>query len=488
MRLSIRAKLFAALLLTSALVATGMLGAVKWSFERGFKRYVGQVEAQALTELGAYLAEAYEEQGDWTFIREHPGRWHELWVRSFLASAGRLGPEHGDAPPPFPPANRRPPPPDHSGIHPPRPARNAYRRLVLLDVDRNLVAGPREGLSEVALQPLRSGDAVIGYLGLGQRQRPRSLQDERFARSVSRAFWVAAGLMVAIAAVMAFLLAKPLVRPIRVLSEGTQRLAAGDYDSRLADHRGDELGQLARDFNALAEVLGAQERSRRQWVADTAHELRTPVAVLRAQLEAIQDGVRAADAEQLAAMSRQVLQLAALIDDLNALSLLEAGAAPARREPLDLAALLAETIAAHRSAIDAAGLTLDDAAANRPGLVVEADPKQLRQLLDNLLSNALRYTDAGGRIRVALSREAEEVRMDIEDSAPAVAEADLERLFDRFFRVDSSRNRATGGTGLGLAICRNIVRANGGRIAAAASDLGGVKISTWLKQAGDRDD
>jgi two-component system sensor histidine kinase BaeS len=217
-------------------------------------------------------------------------------------------------------------------------------------------------------------------------------------------------------------------------------------------------------------------------MADVAHELRTPLAVLRADLEAVQDGVRSASGESLNSLLAEVRTLNKLIDDLHDLSLADVGALSYRKAVLGVDELLQRCIAPFRERFAHKQLRLVTAPTD-PELRVFADGSRLQQLLNNLLENSLRYTDAPGETRVSGARDGGEVLMSIDDSAPGVPPELLPRLFERFFRVDSSRNRETGGSGLGLAICRSIVEAHGGSIAAARSMLGGLRIDIRLPLA-----
>lgn len=230
-----------------------------------------------------------------------------------------------------------------------------------------------------------------------------------------------------------------------------------------------------------AESPETVEAQRRQWVADTSHELRTPVAVLRAQIEAMQDGVHPTTPENLDVLHEQVLALGRLVDDLHLLARGDAQAVTCRLQPLDLAGLVRDALQAQASRLDKAGLTME---ARLPEeLVLPGDRSRLRQVLANLLENSTRYTDRGGTIRVTLTRQGRHALLALEDSAPGVPPEAYDRLFDRFYRVDPSRTREQGGTGLGLSICRTLVEAHGGTIRALPSDLGGLRLEVRLNLA-----
>ncbi|WP_420853045.1 ATP-binding protein [Spiribacter vilamensis] len=288
-----------------------------------------------------------------------------------------------------------------------------------------------------------------------------------------------AAVSVALAALLGLLLARGFLAPVRRVATATRILADGDLTTRVSELRRDELGQLARDFNRLAETLEHNERLRREVMSDLSHELRTPVSVLRGELEAIEDGVRPLTAETVAGLQESVATLGRLIDDLYELSLADAGALSYRMGMVELAGLLSDLAEHWQSRFDEAGLALELALPADP-ITVRGDRRRLEQLWTNLLQNNLRYTDPGGRARLRLEADDEGATVRLEDSAPVVPEPALERIFERLYRVEGSRSRASGGAGLGLAIGRSIVEAHGGSIEAYPSPLGGLGIRVWL--------
>jgi two-component system sensor histidine kinase BaeS len=218
-------------------------------------------------------------------------------------------------------------------------------------------------------------------------------------------------------------------------------------------------------------------------VADTSHELRTPLAVLRAQLEAVQDGVRSASRENLDAMLRQVLSLNKLIDELYALARADVGTLEVRMEPVDLWHLASAQAQAFEARLQAAGLRLEIGAAPPQHPAVLLDPDRMRQVLDNLLENSLRYTASGGRVRLSADADGAAFHLHLDDSAPGVPDAALPRLAQRFYRVDASRSRAHGGAGLGLALCRRLLEAQGASLAFSHSPMKGLRATIAIPLA-----
>jgi two-component system, OmpR family, sensor histidine kinase BaeS len=278
--------------------------------------------------------------------------------------------------------------------------------------------------------------------------------------------------------VAAFVLAAGLAywlsRRVRALVHLTNALIRGDYTVRLAPRGQDELAQLARDFNTLAATLAAAQEARRAWIADIAHELRTPLAVLRAEIESLQDGVRPLNQDNVASLAHETGRLTRLVDDLHTLSLSDRGALSYHRERVDVADAVRDAVAAQR--LQTEERDLDVRLDLEDDTLVFADETRLGQVFANLMQNSLRYTDAPGRVAIAVRRDGDRVIVDWHDSKPGVAADELPHLTQRLYRVESSRSRAGGGSGLGLAIARAIVEGHGGTLSVAASPLGGLAV------------
>nr|WP_245399805.1 ATP-binding protein [Atopomonas sediminilitoris] len=296
----------------------------------------------------------------------------------------------------------------------------------------------------------------------------------------------AALLVLGLALLLAVVWAQWFVRPIRRVAQGAQQVALGNYQARVSVSGQDELADLAQHFNAMAQALGRDDQRRRQWLADISHELRTPIAVISAEVEALQDGIRQPTPERIAALYADLRALGVLIEDLHQLSLADQGALALTWASVDLHALVQSHGVLFTPRMAAQQLRLSVQADGASSCWVRADARRLSQVLNNLLHNSARYTDPGGEVRVHLSATADQVRLVISDSAPAVPAADIDKIFDRLYRVDSSRSRLAGGSGLGLSICKTIIEAHGGSIVAAPSALGGLQICITLPKGGAR--
>jgi two-component system, OmpR family, sensor histidine kinase BaeS len=430
-----------------------------WSFERGFVQYVNRADEARLELMTDRLADVYAREGGFAALAGDTDRWMAM-------SRDALG-----LPSSAEPGQRRELP---LTIDP---------RLLLFDADHRRLIGSPDAEARAVLEPIDTNGPVVGYLGYVPRlERLQSLERVYLRRQYQAFAAVAVGMVLA-ALGLAAGLAYWLTRRVRALVRGTNALIGGDYAARVTPHGHDELARLARDFNTLAATLAAAREARRAWVADIAHELRTPLAVLRGEIESLQDGVRALDQASVASLAHETTRLTRLVEDLHTLSLSDRGALTYHREPVDVADVLEDAVAGWRREAEEHGLSLtldleDDA-------IVLADETRLAQVFANLMQNSLRYTDAPGRIAIGLQRERDRVVIDWQDSAPGVAAEELPRLTERLYRVDASRSRVSGGAGLGLAITRAIVEGHGGRLVTAASPLGGLAIRLELPRWSD---
>ena len=288
--------------------------------------------------------------------------------------------------------------------------------------------------------------------------------------------------------------------PLRSASRQIFRMAQGEIGlQKVPVKLDDEVGELIKGFNFLVSRLEetteqklASERERvrekerieillRQWMADTSHELRTPISVLRAQIEAIQDGIHAANEKTLNVLHREVVGLSHLVDDLHTLALSDVQQFRGQMVPVDPVEVLDDAVQAFADRFQSAGLKIRLSDGLEPGLLTYFDPSHLRRLYSNLLENTLRYTDRGGELAIAANVDGDRLTILFDDTAPGVPAEALPHLFERFYRVDASRSREFGGSGIGLAVCLAIVEAYGGTIRAMDSPLEGVRIILQLK-------
>ena len=479
MTFSIKYKLMLTLVTTVIVVVGIMLLLTKWSFDRGFMHYVSSVEHDMHSSLVSMLADEYRTTGSWKSLRHNSRLWLELNVESLSnVNLRRLHRFHHSNP-----AGREPPP--RPGPIPGEWHEQNYRlfalrpETVLFDAHKQPVIGRFRPGESLNYMPVTVNGQTVGYLGVRPRHNIFEARDLRFSRRLTRVFiFIALTLAVAFA-LIALPVSRQLVRPIQELSKATRSLASGRYDTRIAMAGNDEMGQLARDFNSLSDTLERNETLRRQWIADISHELRTPLAILQGEIEAMQDGIRDCTPDRLKQIHAQTLNLSRLVNDLYELSLSDIGALSYRKQSVDVRGIVESCILDLRDAFAEKRIDLHTPSAQDP-LMVVGDPDRLKQMFFNVLHNSLRHTDAGGTVQVEMRKQDGRVVVDVRDSTPGVGPDHLPHLFERLYRVDDSRSRATGGAGLGLAISRNIAEAHDGRISATNSPLGGLWVQIDL--------
>lgn len=466
-------KLFAVIAGTIAALTLAAYAVFSWSFDRGFVEYINRADEARLGPLIAVLAEGHAKAGGWDWIAKDRERWIAL-VRAHLglpapAAAETTGQPQAAAKPEAVDSVRLP-----LTIDP---------RLLLFDASRKQLIGRPELAERARLRAIVSQGQTVGYLGYVPRtELLESIERVYLSRQHLTFAGLAAAMLFASLALSAGV-SYWLTRRVRVLAQAAQALRAGHYDSRLREAGHDELAQLARDFNALAAALESARRARQQWIADIAHELRTPLSVLRGEIEALQDGVRPLDQAAVNSLAAEAARLARLIEDLHTLSMSDLGALSYHKEPVDVAEVVEDVIAPQRRALAQRGLAL---ALDLQESVMQADGERLAQLFANLLQNSSRYTDAPGTIAVRVRPEAGRVLIDWEDSAPGVPAEDLPRLTERLYRVEGSRSRSGGGSGLGLAIANALVQGHGGSLHTSASALGGLRVRIEFPAEGGR--
>jgi signal transduction histidine kinase len=303
--------------------------------------------------------------------------------------------------------------------------------------------------------------------------------EEDFLDRLRWSLLLAGGVGALAAGLTALLAGRYITRRLRAVAESAGAIAAGDLSQRVGDASNDELGELAAAFNRMAESLASQEEARQRLVADIAHELRTPLAVLQAEIEALQDGVTQATPERFASLHEEARLLARLVDDLRTLSLADSGQLSLQRREEDLAGIAERAAAAVAAQARVKDVRLDLALqASLPRVALDSD--RIAQVLRNLLSNALRHTPSGGRVALALRAEDGRAVVEVSDTGAGIPPEALPHVFDRFYRADPSRSRATGGSGLGLAIARQLVRAHGGDITVQSTPRDGTTFRFWL--------
>ena len=465
------------LLVGAVLLAVTVLGAaVAWNLRTGFSDYLRAQDEHWLDRFAEVAAVAVAERG-LAALSGPPGSLRPLFEA--------VAPSNGSPPRPGPgglggPEGPPPPRPGPGGRPPPGAQRTADR-LSLVDSEGVPLAGRVLAPQDVSAERrIVVGGRTVARAQLMRVPFATADVDAAFLARQYRGIVLTALLLTLLAVAGAVWAGRRWLRPVRDVQHAARRVAQGAFDVRLAPQGNDELADLSHDINAMAVSLQQLEASRRRWMAELSHEMRTPLAVLRGEVEALVDGVRPLTAAAMLSLQEEVARVTRLVQDFHELALSDLRALPCSFGPVQPAALLRDALARVQPRAQAAGLHL--------GLEVDAapplahwDPQRIGQLLSNLLENSLRYTDTPGRVTLRLQPgSAAQAVFCIDDSAPGVAAADHERLFEPLYRADASRSRRLGGSGLGLAICRAIVRSHGGHIEASASPLGGLRVVVTL--------
>ncbi|HEY8034368.1 MAG TPA: ATP-binding protein [Methylobacter sp.] len=476
MHKTIRGKLFLTFLLTTLFVVVGMYVFMRWSLNRGFAEFVEARQQERVTTLIEGLTDYYANNRSWSNLAGDKQKWIDLLWQS--------NPRHHDRPLSWIEQARTEP----NDFWPPAlPESSTNRRFtpfglraMLLNADKTTIFGRKDALQQLSLHPIYYQAKTVGFLGLLPGKTVNHDSEIHFMERQSEAFiWIAL-LMYFLSASLAWLLTYTLGRPLKRIATATKALAAGSYDIRLPVESSDELGQLALNFNDMAAALEQSEQSRRRWVADISHELRTPLAVLRGELEALQDGIRPLTAEAIDSLFGDVMRLNRLTEDLYQLSLSDQGALSYRKVLVNPVEILIEDLAALKPEFQNKQINIKWTNNLSDPVCIYADPDRLSQLYRNLLNNSANYTDSNGQLAITVFRKADKLVLIFSDTEPGVSEHELPKLFDRFYRIESSRNRYHGGAGLGLAICSNIVEAHNGTIQAHSSSLKGLAIRIEL--------
>ena len=370
---------------------------------------------------------------------------------------------------------------------PPRLFSGGGRFFSLVDGSNHVVlAGIGDNVGDLLTQvdirngiPIKVNGRIVGTLVTRQPTINVNPAETDFLNHVMQVYLLSALGVIFVGLLLAFLLARSLTRPIRELTAATHAISAGELKQAVPVRSHDELGELAAAFNRMNTALVRSTELRRQMTADIAHELRTPVSVIMGHAEAVHDGVMAPSLESFEIIRDEVERLDGLIEDLRTLSRADAGELPMEFQPVSLARLLEKIQAMHKQHAATKNISIDlQVESDLPE--ASADPARMIQVVSNLVDNALLYTPQGGYIVLAAQSVAGGLEIRVRDSGPGIAENELERVFERFYRSDPSRQRNAGGSGLGLAIAKSIVEKHNGRIWAESKPGEGTTIVIHL--------
>lgn len=470
----------ALVLLLAVFAAVVAMGAVTtWNLKNGFSDYLAARDAERLDQFAALASAAADEAGGLQAIRDRSPHMRELLDRYAQSQGLRRRPLRppnsaagADAPPAGPPMG---------------PADGFASRLAIVGLDGQAVFDrPSLQSAEKYLdRPIRVQGQTVAWARLRLSNTKIDSVDARFLRTQYVGLGVVATLLMLLALASAWWVSRWLLRPLQAVQNAAALIARGSFDVRIPcggneAQRSDEMGDLVRDINQMAEGLQRLEQARRRWLADISHELRTPLTVLQGEIDALWDGVRPLGRDAVRSLQEEVVKLGSLVEDLHMLAMSDLNALPCHPKNMDAVAFVRQLVARFQPQAATAGLRLDFEHREPAALRVCWDPGRIEQLIGNLVENSIRYTDTPGRIELRLESLGSHVEIRLRDSAPGVGEADMERLFEPLFRSAVARGRHPGGSGLGLAISHAIARSHRGQLTVHTSALGGLEISIRL--------
>jgi two-component system sensor histidine kinase BaeS len=486
--MKIQNKLFMILFGFSLLLVTMLVLLMQWSLGKGMIDYVNTKEIEALNPVVEKLAEEYRKENSWLSMAGQHRKFHNLilaQLRDSDFSEGRI------MPPPEQRPFRNPSPknrlkkspkklPQNHAKPPPRIPLEHDARYALQNSDETIIVGKLLKDLNYSQTSIIVDNNIVGFFAVSKRNRLTQGYEVDFIEQQQNYLWLIALLSIILVALVTFPLARHVVEPIKLITRGMHKLTQGNYQQPIHLNRQDELSELSRDYNELALTLAENETARKRWLANISHELRTPVAILRGELEAMLDDVRPMTKENISSSNDEVKHLQRLIDDLSLLTSTDVGGMRYQKQHEELTALMEAEVDKYRSYLADAGikLSLDIAHQN---LDIYCDKTRLCQLFENVINNSIKYSSAT-EFKISLSidnasaSDKSTALMTFEDNGVGVESVHLDNLFEHLYRVDDSRNRTMGGSGLGLAICRHIVIAHQGEISAEQATLGGLAI------------
>ncbi len=466
MKIKLSYKFFIAFLLTSVISIVLMVVIMDFYLHKNFIGFINKMDMEILNELDNRLRIEYKTEQGWDRLRNN----HRLWKKMLRAIHDS---KEFDRPHPPPDFRRNG---ENRGKRKWRKPRGGpFRRIALFDAQKNRVVGNDAPLKHHQLQPIIVEGKTVGWLGMHKIKhlsRPREIE---FLKQQTNVFYLIGGCILLMTALLAWWLSRHLLIPIQQLIKGTQALTSRQFNTKIKIHSNDELGQLADDFNMMAQTLEKYEIMRQQWLSDISHELRTPLSIMRGEIEAMQDAVREFNHEALDSLHFEVQRMSRLVDDLRELSLADTDTLSFKTEPINPLQILRETLKLFHTRLAQHHIFVEGHL--QADSILQGDADRLSQLFSNLLENTLRYVDSPGTLKIGYEQTKNQLSLSFIDSGPGVPEESIGRLFDRLYRVEQSRNRAKGGSGLGLAICKNIVEMHGGEITATNVPSSGL----WIK-------
>jgi len=489
--MKIHNKLFFILFGFSLLLVTILILLIQWSIGKGMIEYVNRKESEALKPVITQLQVEYKKNNDWSTLKGNPKKLGYLLFSNLKGSDFIIAP-------PLPireralqpqraalspsqlnslPHNEQPPFADDNR-HRAHPHFREQINYALFDQLGHEIVGDEIKVGEYNKENIVVNGVKVGWLAVPKRKKIIDGYELAFIQQQQSYLWIIALVTMLLVALITLFLARHLAEPIKLIMRGMHKLTQGDYQQKIDLARKDELGELSRDFNELAMTLHENDSARKRWLANISHELRTPIAILRGELEAMLDGVRALNKDNINSATDEVKHLQHLVSDLQQLTSADIGGMHYRKQMHDVTQWLSKEMDKYHAYLANANIKLLVDIPTHP-INVFVDTTRLCQLFENVINNCIKYAEASEvkmSLGLAHNERGKHVIMRVEDNGIGVPEVHLTHLFEHLYRVESSRNRKSGGSGLGLSICAHIVEAHQGKIIAEASPLGGLAI------------
>lgn len=477
MKINLSYKILSAFFLILAIVA-GAFALSRYLFTQQFREFIYQEEKAVLSRLVPVLQDLYQKNGDWSDVRDDRKFWDFLMKKAHLPYFPEKFADYppGGSPPEGLPTDGGRPPNKPPLPHGDKPWPGVLRHVFLMDANFQVISGVSKPNKKESLKAIQVNGQIVGWLGLHKPEHLDPGPADAFMKHHVKQLYVLTGIVIALTCLIAILLSRHLLKPINRLIHGTQELAGRNFKVRLRITTRDELGLLADQFNSMAQTLEDFENLRRQWLTDISHELRTPMTVLRGEIEALHDGMREPTPQNLASLKSEILQLAKLIDDLHMLSMAESDSMNLIKQLVSPRQVLDDTLAGYETRFQQKNIDVVLTLNNTSEIRMLGDAGRLDQVFVNIFENVCNYVASPGTLKITEHFESKYWVLGFHDSGPGVPDDALPHLFDRLYRVDASRNRHQGGSGLGLSICRRIIELHSGSIWARKSPMGGLWI------------
>ncbi len=479
MQIRLSHKLFGIFFLILVIVVSTMMLSQRIFF-LNFSNYVRQVESEKLERFATLLQKEYKTIGSWEHLLSNSKRWRRI-VELAVGLPELPGQHPCPGNHPLPPVSV---PFDHlwddSLQRPPHPPPVP---VFLLDTEYRLIFGIPGPHRREELTAIKVDGQTVGWLGMHEPPPFISGPPADLLQRQAKQLFLLGSVVIALTVLIAFVFSRYLLKPIQRLTDGTRELANRNFAVRITATTSDELGQLSENFNTMAQTLEHFEKMRGQWLTDISHEMRTPLAILRGEIEALQDGVRNPSIENLASLHSEVERISKLVDDLHLLSKADSDSLVLNMQRISPCTVLEDITDKYLNRFAQCNIAIELMLDNVRKVRIKGDVDRLGQVFANLFENVLKYVKSPGILSISGYSDNGMLTLYFQDSGPGVPDEALPRLFDRLYRVDGSRSRDTGGSGLGLSICRQIIDNHNGFIWAEHSHMGGLAIVIGVPSA-----